>query len=205
MSADPARPEKRRGPVRRILRWMVRIAAFVFVGGLFFLVAAALARGPVLGLTKTILSKISVTLAERIVGLITTFLDGLAALGSAWRALLYVGLTIAYWVGNGLLTWMLAVSYEPSLPVVSGLFTISVLVFLVMIPAGPAFAGTFEAGFKLGFGAFGLDQATVIVIAVVAHVAQLLMMGILVGAGFMSLEAKQRHQSEDEAPPPAPA
>ncbi|MEO1234619.1 MAG: lysylphosphatidylglycerol synthase transmembrane domain-containing protein, partial [Myxococcota bacterium] len=114
-------------------------AAVAFGGGLVFLFAAAWARGPVLGAARAILSRISVTLADRIVGLVEAFLDGLAALGSVSRAAAFIGLTIAYWGGSGILIWLLAVSWQPDLPVVSGLFTVAVLVFAVMIPAGPAF------------------------------------------------------------------
>ena len=166
-------------------------AAIAFGGGLVFLILAAVWRGPVLGLTKLILERISPSLAERVVGLISTFLDGLAALGSPWRAFLYIALTIGYWSGSGLLIWLLAANYQPELPVVSGLFTISVLVFAVMIPAGPAFAGTFELGFKFGFGAFGLDPSSIIVIAVIAHVVQLLSMGIFLCAGIIAAEPNQ--------------
>ena len=167
-------------------------AAIAFGGGLIFLIAAAIAREPVLGLTQNVLQRISPHLAQRIVHLIRTFLDGLAALGSPWRAAVYILLTIIYWGGSGFLIWLLAASYQPELPVVSGLFTISVLIFAIMIPAGPAFAGTFEVGFKLGFGAFGLEPTSTIVIAVVAHVTQLLAMGIFILTGIMLAEPSQR-------------
>lgn len=170
------------------------MATFAFGGGLVFLIAAALAREPVLGLTRAILRRVSAGLADRVVGLVATFLDGLGALGSAWRAALYIALTLAFWLGNGLFTWVLASSYAESLPVAAGLFTISVLVFAIMIPAGPAFAGTFEAGFKLGFGAFGLDPSSTIVVAVIAHVVQLLMMASFVGIGLAVAEPGQRSQ-----------
>lgn len=181
-------------------------AAVAFGGALIFLVAAAFAREPVLGLTGSLLRRISPVFAERVVGLISTFLEGLAALGNLWRACAYIALTVAYWVGNGLLTWMLAASYQPDLPVVSGLFTISVLVFAVMIPAAPAFAGTFQLGFKLGFGAFGLDASSTVVISVVAHLMQLVMMASLVGLGLMAAEPGQTvslaktHPSSKEEP-----
>ena len=167
-------------------------AAVLFGGALFFLIAAAVAREPVLGATQFILSRVSASLAERVVGLVATFLEGLAALGSIRRTSLFLLLTGAYWFGNGALTWVLAVSYQPELPVVSGLFTISVLVFAVMIPAGPAFAGTFEAGFRLGFGAFGLDPSSAVVIAVVAHVVQIVLMAGCIGLGMWTASPKQR-------------
>lgn len=173
------------------LRTASQLASLIFGSALVFLVAAALAREPVLGLTRNLIGRISPTLADRIVGLIATFLDGLSALGSAWRSGAFIILTVAYWVGSGLLIWMLAYSYDDQLPLVAGLFCVSVLVFMVMIPAGPGFAGTFQAGFKLGFLAFGLGASEIAVIAVIAHVMQLLAMGLFVGAGAMAAEPEQ--------------
>lgn len=190
-------------PVPEELTRLSSVATAGFLGALAFLVAAALAREPVLGLTRLLLGRVSRTLADRVVGLVGTFLDGLAALGSAWRAALYIGLTAAFWLGNGLITWWLAASYEPSLPVSSGLFTISILVFAVMIPAGPAFAGTFEVGFKLGFGAFGLDATSAIVVAVVAHILQIATMALLLGLGLGAAESRLRARSSFEVPEPA--
>ncbi|MEO1227843.1 MAG: hypothetical protein AAFZ18_02985, partial [Myxococcota bacterium] len=81
-------------------------------------------------------------------------------------------------------------------------FTVAVLVFAVMIPAGPAFAGTFELGFKLGLGAFGLGASSVIVVAVVAHVVQLITMVVILGAGLMAAEPRQlvRSRPPETAP-----
>ncbi len=185
-------------PFPEDLTRLSRAAAIGFGGGFLFLLAAAVAREPVLGLTRLVLRRVSATLADRVVGLIGTFLDGLAALGSAYRAAAYIGLTVVYWTGSGLLTWYLAVSYAPELPVVSGIFTIGVLVFAVMIPAGPAFAGTFEIGFKYGFGAFGLATATTGAIAVVAHVGQIAMMAGFIGAGLLVAEPRQRRTDKRE-------
>ncbi|MBX2811478.1 MAG: flippase-like domain-containing protein [Myxococcales bacterium] len=170
-------------------------AAIAFGGGLLFLIAAAFARVPVLGMTRRILQRVSPSLADKAVSLIETFLDGLAALGSTWRALVYITLTVVYWGGSGILIWLLAASYQPDIPLVSGLFTIAVLVFAVMIPAGPAFAGTFEVGFTLGFGAFGLDPNIIIVIAVVAHVVQFIATGLIIFVGVMVAQPDQRTEA----------
>lgn len=167
-------------------------AAIVFGGGLVFLFAAAVARGPVLGLMQRILGRVSPNFADRVVGLTATFLDGLAVLGSPGRALTYIGLTIAFWGGSGVLIWLLASSYLPELPLLAGLFTVPVVVFAVMIPAGPAFAGTFQWGYLLGLGAFGVAKDDTLVISVVAHASQMLTMALFVGAGFLAAEPGQK-------------
>ncbi len=179
-------------PVPEELRSLSTVALVGFGGGLIVLAAAAVARKPVLGLMRKLLGFISENLAEKIVGLISTFLDGLVALGSFSRAVTFIVMTIGYWISNGLLTYALAASYESSLPVVSGLFTISVLVFTVMIPAGPGFAGVFEAGFKFGFTPFGLGESVIAATALVAHAIQMGLMAVFVGLGFIFADPSQR-------------
>ena len=179
-------------------------ASIGFGGGLIFLIAAALARKPVLGLTKKILSYISEGLAEKLVNLVETFLDGLASLGSPLRTGAFLLLTIIYWTLNGLSTWALMAHYSPDMPMVSGLFAIAVLVFAIMVPAGPGFAGTFTLGFSLGFGAFGLDKSTGIVVGTLAQLINVMLMVSFVAMGFATAQAKvsaEPSQTEEELEP----
>lgn len=190
-------------PIPDQLGTLSSTAAIVFGGGLLFLVLAAMARKPVLGATRAVVGRISTRLADRLVGMTSTFLDGLQAVGSPGRAAAYILLTAAFWGGSGVLIWILAESYQPGLPLVAGMFTVPVLVFAVMIPAGPAFAGTFQWGFILGLGAFGLPKDAALVIAVVAHAMQMTTMGLFVGVGFLAAEPGQRKElSTPTAPTP---
>lgn len=164
------------------------LALVGFGGGVVFLIAAVIARGPVLKLVEKILSPISENISTKVVGLISTFVDGIATLKSAPRLLGFFLSTAVFWGVNGGVTWFLAQSYVDGLPFLAGPFTIGVTVFAVMIPAGPAFAGTLEAGFRLGLSPFGVDVNTAAAIAVVAHVGHLVFMAAIAGLGFLFAE-----------------
>ena len=143
--------------------------------------------------------------SERIVGLVRTFLSGLEALRSPSRVVSFVALSLLFWAIIGGSTQILAASYINGLPILAGPFAVTVVVFAIMIPAGPAFAGTMEAGFRLGMAPFGIDPSDVIVVAVVAHATQLVTMALIAGAGFWAASAGERdaasHAGDPEALP----
>jgi uncharacterized protein (TIRG00374 family) len=174
------------------LRALSRLALVGFGGGLVFLMAASFAREWALGLVSRVLTPISSGLAGKVLSLLSSFLDGIAALASPGRVLGFLLLTAAYWGVNGVTTAMLARSFGMDVSPLAGVFTVSVVVFAVMIPSGPAFAGTLEAGIRLGLTPFGARPESVAVLALTAHATQLAIMALLAGLGFLLAEPSQR-------------
>lgn len=166
----------------------VRAAAaamlLVFGGGLAFLTVAFFARARVFGLVEAVLGKVAPGLSAKVVGLIRAFLDGLASLGSASNLLGFLVLTTAYWAINGVSCYLLARSYGIDIPALAGPFAVSCVVFAVTAPAGPAFAGTLEAGYRLGLAPFGVSANQAMVVAIFTHAAQLLMMASFAVVGL---------------------
>lgn len=190
------------------LQFYSRLAILIFGGAFVALMVMLAMRKQALRWTEAILSKISVSLSERVVGLLSAFMDGAMVLNTPGRLFGFIGLTLLYWVLNSGLTWFLALSYVDSLPFVAGLFSTSVVVFAIMIPAGPAFAGTLEAGFMFGMLPFGVPKATIAAIALVFHLVQLLFMAAIGGIGMFTSEvsitkAGLKDDAEAEAAPEA--
>jgi len=169
-----------------------RIAVVVFGGAVVVLVIIAVGGPRALGLVRRILSIASPALAEKVVDLLATFVEGLKPLARPSRVIGFIVLTAVYWSVSGLITVMLVRSYGIDVPVVAGPFTITVLVFAVMIPAGPAFVGPMQAGFRLGLAPFGVDAASAFVVSTAAHLTQIVLMALVMGVGFLSAEQTQR-------------
>lgn len=186
-------------PLPDQLQSLATIALVGFGGALVVLVLATLFRGTALAVLERILSPFSPTLSERVRGLLTTFTDGILALRSPGRVAGFFALSLAYWLTNGLSTWWLATSYAPDLPILAGPFAISVVVFAITIPAGPAFAGTLEAGFRLGLGAFGAAASTSAAVAIAVHALTLLILAGLAGVGLLLLDPGQRRNLRSSA------
>ncbi len=178
-------------PIPDDLRVYATMALVLFGGGLVILVLIVLMKRPAFALIERILRPVAPGLASRLLGLLGAFIDGLKALNSPGRAILFVLLTATFWLINGFATWWLATTYIPDLPVSAGPFAISVVVFAIMIPAGPAFAGTLEAGFKFGLAPYGVAPGPTAALALAHHAVQLVLMAILAGLGFAAAEPNQ--------------
>ncbi len=154
-----------------------------FGAGVAFLVATYFARERMVRLVHAISAPVSPAIGERVAGLATTFVDGLASMRSLPRLVGFLATTFVYWGVNGAATWMLARTYVAALDFFAGAFTVAVTVFAVALPAAPGFAGTLEAGYRLGLAPFGVDASHAAVVAVVAHGVQLVFMGAIAGIG----------------------
>jgi uncharacterized protein (TIRG00374 family) len=192
LPADAALPEQ--------IQQLASLALFAFGGALVALIVATVAKQPAFALLRRLFAPIPAGLREKLLGLLETFVDGLTALRTAPRVLAFLALTVAFWGLMGVVTWALASSYVPDLSWVAGPFTSSVVVFAIMVPAGPAFVGTMELGFKLGLAPFAVDADTALAAAVVFHVLQLVHLAILAGLGFLAAETRQRGQAAAPAP-----
>ena len=178
-------------PVPDDLRVYASVALALFGGGLVVLILIVLMQRPAFALIERLLKPVAPGLTTRVLGLLGSFIDGLRALKSPGQIALFVLLTAAFWLINGYTAWMLAISYIPDLPSMSGPFAMSVVVFAIMIPAGPAFAGTLEAGFKFGLAPFGVAAGPAAAVALAYHAVQLVLMAMLAGVGFMLAEPGQ--------------
>ncbi|MEQ9495436.1 MAG: lysylphosphatidylglycerol synthase transmembrane domain-containing protein [Deltaproteobacteria bacterium] len=167
------------------LTTLSNVALAGFGAGVAFLFATYFARDLVVRTVTAIFAPISPKVGDKIAHLATTFVDGLAGLRSVTRLLGFFATTAVYWGVNGAATWMLASSYVEHVDFVAGPFTVGVTVFAVMIPAGPAFAGTLEAGYRLGLAPFGVPASAAAVVAVVSHAVQLVFMGAIAGVGAL--------------------
>lgn len=184
---------------------MAKIALVGFGGACVVLVAMVVARGPALALTRRLLSPISEALAGRVVGLLEVFIQGLAPLYQPTRLAGFLASTAIYWALNGLTTTMLARSYGLDVPLVAGPFAVVIVVFAVTLPAGPAFAGVLQMGYRLGLAPFGVDANGAALVAISAHLVQIAVQASIMGVGFLAAEPAQRRKGDAAAEVEDPA
>jgi glycosyltransferase 2 family protein len=165
--------------------FFANIACVVFGGATTLLMLAVYSRRLAVKLVHMTLGRISENIALRVANLLSSFLDGVSAMAHPGRLVAFLGLTAAYWGLNGYATWFLAESYVPDLGWMAGLFVVATTVFAVMIPAGPAFAGTLEAGYRFGLMPFGVSASQAAVVAVASHILQLFGLVVFTGLGLL--------------------
>jgi uncharacterized protein (TIRG00374 family) len=179
-------------PLSEDLRLMSQIALIGFGGACALLIMVFYARRQALTMIERVLEPISPRLAQRMTTLTTTFIDGLHPL-SSWRRLIgFVLLTALYWGINGTMTTVLAWSYGIEVPYVAGPFAVVIVVFAVTIPAGPAFTGTLQAGFRLGLAPFRVTAVQAALVATAVYLIQIGIQALILLVGLMSAEPRQR-------------
>jgi uncharacterized membrane protein YbhN (UPF0104 family) len=156
-----------------------------------FLVFAYFARPLAVGLVKRVLAPLP-KIGERVLHLLETFLDGLGTLASPTRVLSFLLLTGVYWWLNAFAIAMISRSYGIPIGNFAGAYVVAVTVFAVMLPAGPAFAGTLEAGMRFGLEPFGIAPANIAVVALCVHAIQLAAQAGFAGLGLLAADPIQR-------------
>ena len=168
------------------IRVGAKIALVLFGGGCGALLLISYIGDKAIDWVHRILGRFSMSVATKVSELLDSFLIGLKPLGNPRYALSFIVLTIAYWGLNGLVTGLLIQSYGIDVPLLAGPFTVSVLVFAVMVPAGPAFIGPMQAGFRAGLAAYAVSSTDALVVGITAHLATVVCFSVILAAGFLA-------------------
>lgn len=136
------------------------VAATVFTGTLFVLLFARWKRDATLRLLRALGDPISKRLTDTLLGLVDGFLDGVASLPNRRLVAATFGLTVMYWGANILGHWFLLQAAGVVGPTGQDLLLsnaaaiMAILAIGIILPAGPGFAGNFEAAARLGLSPF---------------------------------------------------
>lgn len=192
-------------PAVETVRYAAYVAGLVFGTALIVLIAGFYGREGTVRLFTQLLAPFPRALSNKLVSLLTAFLDGLVILPDIKRLAGFLGLTAIYWgaLGWGMLIMCNAVGI-PDVSIIGAFALLTVLTVGIMVPAGPGFTGTFELALKAGFALLIIPDSAlplITVYAVVLHICQLF---IQVGYGIIFLHnipvgLKGIFAGEDEA------
>ena len=175
-------------------------ALAVFGGAVVFFAVAFRFRSAALALVRRIAGLVSEKLSDKLAALIGGFLDGLACFRGPGDVVAFVGLSVVYWILNGISIFVVVRGIDPSASLLSGFFGLCFLVIGVMIPAPPGNVGNFHAFARLGLTLSGVAVAPAVASAVLLHaltsISILLWAGLFVVVGGVSLRG-----ATSETPP----
>ncbi|MBI3074474.1 MAG: flippase-like domain-containing protein [Deltaproteobacteria bacterium] len=153
------------------------VALAIFSGALVAIVGTAIWHDKSIRFWTRALSLISPRLAAKLVGLLENFHAGLRALPRRRDLALFVFYTFAYWIINIASMHILCGAFDISISWEGSMFALAVVCLSIMIPGGPANAGTFEAGVKTALvEVFRTDAAVGAAYAIVLHAATVVVM-----------------------------
>lgn len=180
----------------------IYVAAVVFTGGAVALTVFYLARTFARKITMTLLSPISVKLANFVTGTLERLADGLNVLGSPGNRLRFFVETLLYWLSQFIAQWLLMRACGIQGNVVQACVTLGVLGLGVIVPAGPGLFGAFQIGTYSGLALYfplTVLRSSGAAMAFVSYATQLLAMLIALGLGFWMLGRNKQPVSLDDA------
>ncbi len=142
-------------PDVRFVRIGANVMFCVFFGGLLFLLFAAWHRDRAVRLVRRIVGWASPTLAEKVAGVVDSFVGALKQLAGPLQLVAFFAWTVAYWAINGFGMWMVATrAFDLPLTLFQGYVVLCALVVGAMIPGAPGMMGTFQAAVRVGLALF---------------------------------------------------
>jgi glycosyltransferase 2 family protein len=182
------------------------IASLIFGGALTFFIVAFRWRAGTARLVERVLSVAHGGFARRVASILTGFLDGLACFKNPSDVLLYVALTIVYWLLNAASMYCVMVAMGLDVDVVAAFFCLCFLVIGMMIPAPPGNVGNFHVFARSSVTVFGIAAAPAVAFAIVLHA--LTVLSVVMVGGFFLLTgdvsvAKVRAATHSTEDPPA--
>lgn len=142
----------------------VRVGAYaaltVFGSAMIALILTAVARRFTQRLLEATVGRLSGALAQKLLGLLTTFVEGLRVLGSPRAIASFVVLTAGYWLTNGFGIWVMARGLGLDLPPTAGYAMMCCVVVGMMIPNSPGNVGSFWYFLLLPLGLYGVDSGS---------------------------------------------
>lgn len=136
------------------------VAVVLAFGGLLaFLAVAYRNRELAVRIAHRLADPVSPRIARRLSAMLDAFIHGLRIVPSRRKVAAFFLLTAAYWALNGYGMSVLARGFGFHLSPLQAYTVLGVLVVGVMIPAGPAMVGTFQAAVVLGLSLFAPREA----------------------------------------------
>jgi uncharacterized protein (TIRG00374 family) len=173
----------------------IYLAAVVFSGGALALTVFYFARSFARKVTLTLLSPISVKLANFVTSTLERLADGLSVLGSPENRLRFLGETLLYWLCQFIGQWLLMRGCGIEASVAQACVTLGVLGLGVIVPAGPGLFGAFQIGTYSGLALYfpvALLRTSGAAVAFFSYAGQLLANLISLGLGFWLLARSKR-------------
>ena len=144
-------------------------ALLVFGSAVLCLSIAFRYRAATAELVRRVLGRFHARLAERLTSMLLGFFDGLGCFKRPVDLVAYLGLSIAFWLLNGLGMLVLLRGLVPDVQLVDAFFCMCFLVIGVMLPAPPGNVGNFHAFARKSLTILGIAHGPAVAYAVLLH------------------------------------
>jgi glycosyltransferase 2 family protein len=151
---------------------IVRLASVIFFGVLIVFFALAFIPRLADFSVSLVVRVLPGRYGEKAAGLLRSFIDGLGCLKSARQLSAVLGLSVAAWLLEASMYFIIASGFQISLPFYGAILTTAVANLATLVPSSPGYVGPFEAGSMLVLsGVFGFAREAAMSYVIVLHAA----------------------------------
>jgi uncharacterized protein (TIRG00374 family) len=167
---------------------LLRVAILIFGGALILLVFLRYRTRALIDLVRRAFRLVLLSsMEEKFDGLLTSFAEGLSAVGSSGQMLTLLLMTAAIWTTEAGLIWGLARALGLAVSLKSAVVASAVLGLGLMIPAAPGGLGTYELFGTEAFKLAGIAASSALALTVVIH-AWVFVANIAVGSLLLAVK-----------------
>jgi len=142
------------------------------VAALGFLLFLRIRTAGALKLLRLVCKPLPAGMEDRLVGLMTSFVDGLEILTKGRHMPAIIALSVLIWISLSCSILFMFMAFGWDLPIHAAVVVMVATAFGVMIPAAPGFVGTYHYSCQLALAVYGMDKAGALGYAVVLHATQ---------------------------------
>ena len=147
----------------------VAVVSAIAVGALLVMLVAGAVRERVHGLGRLVTDRLPARYAERLHGLLDSFLHGFAVLSTPRVAVSALALSVVIWALAALGLYFALFAFHLYLSPVAPLFMLALVSLSFVVPASPGYVGVFHLAVTTALRAFDVDAAVALSYAFVAH------------------------------------
>jgi uncharacterized protein (TIRG00374 family) len=140
-----------------------------YVGVIAFITILKMQTVRTLKLTARLLQPFPARVAEKVIPLLGSFIEGLKLSARPSDLAVLTGSSLVIWAFAVYALDMVLRAFGVHLPVTGAMFIMVFLVFAVMIPASPGYVGTYHAACMYGLMAFSIEKERALSIALIVH------------------------------------
>jgi hypothetical protein len=183
---------------------LLRVATLIFGGALVLLLLLRYRTQAITPYVRRLFRFVHLsTLEQKFDGLLTSFADGLSAVGSLAQMLTLLLMTASIWATEAAVIWGLAAALGLAVSLKSAVIASALLGLGLMIPAAPGGLGTYELFGTEAFKLTGITASSALALTLVIH-AWVFVANIAVGVcllavrGISLAQLRTRLQVESE-------
>lgn len=157
---------------------------FFYACLIIFLFLLTFYAGLAARIVRRIVAPFSSVLADRFIGMLRSFCEGLKIFKSGSQVFWIFLYTVSIWVAASLIVMMFLYSFHFSVPLYASFVLLAVIAVGVAVPAAPGFVGPLQMACIIGLAIFGIPKTESLGFSIVYHASQYIPVTLL-GLYFM--------------------